>query len=64
MKQSESEMGAKQDMLDDYTKAQMDSLQMQINAQRTRMEVLEKRVTRQTNRIAIHLNNEEGDNDV
>ena len=64
MKQSESEMGAKQDMLDDYTKAQMDSLQMQINAQRTRMEVLEKRVTRQTNRLAIHLNNEEGDNDV
>ena len=64
MKQSESEMGAKQDMLDDYMKAQMDSLQMQINAQRTRMEVLEKRVTRKTNRIAIHLNNEEGDNDV
>ncbi len=60
MTPSESELGAKQDMLDDYMKAQMDSLQMQINAQRTRMEVLEKRVTRQTNRLAIHLNDRKG----
>ena len=47
-------------MLDDYMKAQMDSLQMQINTQRTRMEVLEKRVTRQTNRLAIHVNDRKG----
>ena len=54
----------KKDVLNDYMKAQLDSFQMQLNAQRTRMEVLEHRVTRQTNRLAIHLNDEKGDYDV
>lgn len=54
----------KEKAAENYRKAELDSLQAQLNAQRTRTEVLEKRVTRQTNRLAIHLNNEEGDNDV
>ncbi len=57
---SETDKGKKDQVAEDYRKAELDSLQMQLNAQRTRMEVLEQRVTRQTNRLAIHCNDNQG----
>ena len=57
---NETDKEKKDQAAEDYMKAQMDSFQMQINAHRTRMEVLEKRVTRNINILAIHLNDNQG----
>ncbi len=60
----ENKLGSKQDQMDDYQSMNMDSLQIQINALRVKIEVLERRMTRQGNRLAIYRNDENGDYDV
>ncbi len=60
---NETDKEKKDQATENYMKAQMDSFQMQLNAQRTRMEVLEKRVTRIANKQAIHLNNKTNNDD-
>ena len=50
--------------MNDYEKAQLDSLQAQINAQRVKIEQLERRFQRIDNKLTIHLNNKQNNKEV
>ena len=47
---NKQQMGAKQDAMDDYRSAELDSLQAQINAQRVEIEQLRTRLTSHLNK--------------
>ena len=61
---NETDKEKKDQAAEDYRKAELDSLQMQLNAQRTRMEVLEQRVTSHANRLDTHCNDNQGHKEV